>query len=115
LPISHDVPIRLTDAPLVRVTNPNTRVIWRIGDTGRIAWSVVGPVDDFTVQLSRDSGHSWTTVASNIGGAHRDFMCPVDPPASESCKVRVKANWSGGSVSDVSDTVFHIRVPGPDD
>ena len=113
-PLSHDVPIRLTDAPVVRVTSPNTRVIWRMGDTARISWSAVGPVDDFTIQLSRDNGHSWTTVASNVNSAQREFTCPVDPPASESCKVRVKANWSGGSVSDVSDTVFHIRGAGPD-
>jgi hypothetical protein len=37
-----------------------------------------------------------------------------DSPTSENCKVRVKAHWSGGIVSDVSDTVFHIRAAGPD-
>lgn len=114
-PLSHDVPIRLTDDPVVRVTSPNTRVIWRMGDTGRIAWSHVGPVDHFTIQLSHNNGQTWTTVASNVSGALREFMCPVDPPASETCKVRVTAHWSGGSVSDVSDTVFHIRGSGPDD
>jgi hypothetical protein len=114
-PLSHDVPIRLTNEPVVHVTSPNTRVIWRLGDTQKISWSVVGPVDHFTIQLSRNNGQSWTTVASNVSGAQREFMCPVDPPASESCKVRVTAYWSGGSVSDQSDTVFHIRGPGPDD
>ena len=109
-PLSHDVAIRLTDGPLVRVTSPNTRVNWRMGDTARIAWSVVGSVDSFTIQLSRNNGQSWTTVASNVSGAQREFTCPVDPPASESCKVRVTAHWSGGTVSDQSDTVFHIRT-----
>jgi hypothetical protein len=112
-PVSHDIPIRLTDDPVLRVTSPNTRVIWRLGETGRIAWSHTGPVDHFTIQLSRDNGHSWTTVASNVSGGDREFMCPVDPPASNSCKVRVRATWSGGSVSDESDTVFEIGGPGP--
>src|SRR5262249_5473289 len=114
-PFPFDVAIRLTDDPVVRVTSPNTRVTWRLGDTGRIAWTYAGPVDHFSIELSRDSGQSWTTVASNVGAALREFMCPVDPPASESCKVRVTAHWSGGSVSDVSDTVFHIRGAGPGD
>jgi hypothetical protein len=106
----HDVPIRLADEAIVHVTSPYTNAIWHLGDTGRIAWSHVGPVDHFSIELSRNNGQSWTMVASNVSGAQREFMCPVDPPTSESCKVRVKAHWSGGSVSDVSDHVFHIRA-----
>lgn len=114
LPVAHDVAIRLTNDPVVRVTIPNTRVNWVMGDSEKIAWSHAGPVDHFSIQLSRDSGQSWTTVASNVGAALREFMYSVDPPASEFCKIRVRAHWSGGIVSDVSDTVFHIRGTGPD-
>ncbi len=105
------VNVRTTASPVVRVSRPGAGTIWHLGDEATIAWDAHGEVSHFVVRFSRDGGHSWTTLSSNVDGAERQISVPVDPPASENCKVRVEAVGPTGSESDDSDGFFRIRPP----
>jgi hypothetical protein len=80
-----------------------------MGDAATISWDAHGQISSFRIHLSRDSGHSWTTIFPNVGGSERQIAYSVGPAASENCKVRIEALGPAGSASDDSDGFFRIR------
>ena len=60
------IKVKTTDKTLLHVATPPT---WHIEDDGMVSWTVAGNVDHFKVELSRNGGQSWTTLAANV--AHR--------------------------------------------
>jgi hypothetical protein len=100
--------VRTTSAPVVTVVRPPAHAIWHLGDEATIKWEAGGQIDSFKIQLSRDTGHTWTTLASNVAGDERQIVVPVDPPASEHCEIRIDAQGPTGSGSDRSG-LFRIR------
>jgi hypothetical protein len=108
-PRRDDVAVDVVDGPVVEVRKPRAGAVWYLGESGRIEWVASGSISSFTVRLSRNSGSSWMTLASDLDGSKRQVVVGVDPPASQSCRVRVTAHGSGGQASDDSGT-FRIRA-----
>jgi hypothetical protein len=90
-----------------RRTSRPTPAAWHIGENGTVNWEVAGQVDHYKVDLTRNGGQSWTTLASDIPGNQHHLTVGVDPPASASAHVRVEAFGPTGNVIATSGA-FHI-------
>ena len=106
-----NVPFTLA-APAITVTAPNTNVNWSIGSLRSINWSHnLGTLESVNVEISRDGGNSWTTLASgvtNSGNASGTFSWTVTGPATTTARIRV--TWTAnGSVQDVGNVNFRIQ------
>ncbi len=74
------------------------------GETEYIRWDAFGHGSEtFTVELSKDGGSTWSTLAGGLSSATRSFTWVVSG-ASTQALIRVKTN----SFSDVSDHTFGI-------
>jgi hypothetical protein len=95
----------------VRVTAPNTAVTWRIGATVRIAWlHNLGAGTSVKVEISRDDGATWETVADSVANAAFSgaVLWPVSGPPTAQGRVRVTSS-ADATISDVSDVGFTIK------
>ena len=103
-----------TATPTVTVTAPNTAVSWRIGTVQNLRWNHnLGLGSLVRVELSRDAGASWETLAASFANtAATSSLLPwtVTGPATTSALLRV--TWLGGpGVSDGSNTPFAVARP----
>jgi|GEM_PF-2621317 len=96
--------------PEVTVVSPNGGEFWNIGSEQFISWTSLHYDGVFDIELSRDAGDSWKTLAENVS-ANGTYQWTVSGPTSELCVIRVVSET--GAVSDVSDSTFTIR-PKPD-
>jgi hypothetical protein len=101
---NHPIDVKTTDEILLHVGTPP---LWQIGEDGTVNWTVVGDVDHYKVDLTRDGGQSWAPLASNVPGTQHHLTVGVDPPASTHCRVRVEA-FGGGHTTTATSGVFHI-------
>jgi hypothetical protein len=90
----------------VTVTAPNGGDAWPIGAERTITWSKGGGVIAVDVELSRDAGNHWVTLASNLTGT--SFGWTVTPSATGSALVRVHDSTVPVR-KDQSDAVFSIN------
>ena len=102
------IPVTTTAKPILHVATP---AAWHIGENGTVNWTVAGAVDHFKVDLSRNGGQSWTTLAADVPGGQHHLTVGVDPPASTNARVRVEAFGSSGTTIATTGA-FHI-VGGP--
>lgn len=102
------ITVRTTDKIVLHVGTPPP---WHVGENGTVSWDVLGEVDHYKVQLSRNGGQSWTTLDANLAGSQHHLTVGVDPPVSNACRVRVEAFGPAGPTVATSG-VFHI-VGGP--
>lgn len=72
--------------------------------TERIRWESLGDTGAFDLDYSADGGGNWTSVASGLPASDRYYDWNVPDTVSKDALIRV----SRASVSDVSDTSFHI-------
>lgn len=93
------------------VTAPNGGEIWPINSTQRVTWTNPGGYASFTIEVSRNSGSTWTTVESGLPGdyTYRDWV--VTGPVSTTCRYRVTGFYDGGSRNDTSNASFSIVQP----
>jgi hypothetical protein len=103
-------PIHVTTTDKI-VLHVGTPPPWHVGENGTVNWEVAGDVDHYKVELSRNGGQSWTTIGANVPGNQHHLTIGVDPPVSNSCRVRVEAFGPSGSATAMSGP-FHI-VGGP--
>jgi len=101
------IKVRTTNQILLHVVQPNSGTVWHFDGDVSVSWDAVGDVDHFKVQLSRDGGNSWSTLAASVAGSVRHLDVSVDPPASSNCRVKVEAFGPTGSVV-AEGGVFHI-------
>jgi len=90
--------------PLVRVLQPVNSSKWPIGSTQTIRWNhTLGAGSYVQIQLSRNGGASWETIASSVqqgDGPTGTFSWVVTGPTAAAAVVRVR--WLDGPVSDSS-------------
>jgi hypothetical protein len=100
-----------TIANWITVTAPNTAVTWPTGSTQSIAWShSLGTSQPVNVDLSRDGGSTWSSIATNAANATSTtgtYSWVVTGPATGTARIRVSASTSP-AVSDTSDANFTI-------
>ncbi|MHC5055753.1 MAG: immunoglobulin domain-containing protein [Planctomycetota bacterium] len=90
----------------VTVVAPNGAESWGTESSQLIEWSAAG-VADVTIELSRDNGTNWETVAASTPAAAGSYSLTVTEPDSSICLVRV-SDAADGSPADESDAVFSI-------
>jgi hypothetical protein len=104
-----------TPAPggAITVTTPNTAVDWAIGSTQRIKWTHDGGKGSTVkVQISRDGGTTWTTIASSVtnsGGKTGSYDWVVTAPSTGHARIRVA--FTDDSAADDSNKDFTIGSP----
>lgn len=109
-PISNPpIPVATTAKPVLHVGTPAS---WHIGENGTVNWEVAGEVDHFKVDLSRNGGQSWTTLAADVPGSQHHLTVGVDPPVSTNAHVRVEAFGSAGTTIATTGA-FHIVAAPP--
>jgi hypothetical protein len=89
--------------------SPNKAVRWGIGSRQSIAWSSgMGLGAMLRVEVSRDGGASWTTIAPGLAYMP-DLEWEVPGPPTAQGVVRV--TWSNGPLSDTNDEFVVIEDP----
>jgi len=103
------------EAPQIVVTSPNGFQNWVVDSLQTIMWTHnLGTGESVSIELSRDGGSSWTTIASavaNTGATSGQYNWRVDGPVTVRARIRVR--WSrlgpgGAPVGDDSDATFTI-------
>jgi len=87
---------------------------WTIGKTMTISWASSQLSGDVKIELSRDGGMNWSSLAASADNTGF-FPWTVTGPASTQCLIRVSAA-SNPSISDTSDVPFSIlseALPNP--
>jgi photosystem II stability/assembly factor-like uncharacterized protein len=91
---------------ILALVSPNGGESFAIASTLQVTWNSNG----FTtakVELSRDGGTGWETLAANAPASAHGFSWIVQGPESDQCKVRVSDSASP-ALSDVTDGLFAI-------
>jgi VCBS repeat-containing protein len=90
--------------PSITVISPNGGESWKIGSTQTITWNSTS-VLSVKIELSRNGGTTWTTIATGIAN-HGNKTWKVTGPVTAHARIRVVS--LSNSASDISDTDFSI-------
>jgi hypothetical protein len=90
----------------ITVTAPNGGEAWKPGTSHDIEWLAVD-VSDVKIELSRDDGAGWETIAASVPAISGSYSWIVVEPLSTDCRVRI-SDVAWPSTSDVSDSTFAI-------
>lgn len=93
--------------PVITVTSPNGGERYFIGDTVAVSWTSVNTSGMVNVELSRDSGATWTLLQSDTDD-DGEFRWAAEGDTSSNCLVRVTD--TDGSPMDMSDSTFTIEL-----
>ncbi|MCP4213353.1 MAG: hypothetical protein GY765_01795, partial [bacterium] len=94
-----------TATPSITVTSPNGGENWAVASSQSITWTSTGTVGNVKIEISVDSGGSWSNLIStttNDGG----YSWTVPDSASTNCLIRISE--TDGSPTDTGDAVFTI-------
>ncbi|MEQ1759804.1 MAG: hypothetical protein ABL986_15925 [Vicinamibacterales bacterium] len=99
--------------PSVTVQNPNTAVAWAIGTTREIIWTHnLGGGARFAIDLTRNNGASWETLAPSVPGillVGGTYSWQVTGPVTANARVRVRSLDS--PATDTGNSLFAIAAP----
>jgi hypothetical protein len=112
--------VRATDdpagpsVPYIKITSPSPASQWTMERRVKIRWAHnLGPRALFRVELSRDGGDSWETIADTAKG--KGFVWTVDLPETATARLKVTqisdSNARMQPVSDSMDEVFAMFYP----
>lgn len=93
-------------AQSVLLTSPNGGEIWLANSTHNITWSSLDFTGNIAIELSLDSGSSWSTIVASTANTG-SYSWHLPGTMSTLCKVRVK-DAADGVPGDVSDAIFEI-------
>jgi len=92
--------------PGITVIYPNGGETWTVGETRTVQWTSQGSVGNVNIDLSTNSGSTWTTLVSNTANDGSQTITVPNTPSS-TCRIRVQE--PDGSPSDISNTNFTIK------
>jgi len=92
--------------PFISVTFPNGDETLLLGGSQNITWTSAGEISQVKIELSRNGGNTWTTLAASTSndGAH---PWTISGSASDNCLLRI-SDASDGTPVDVSDATFAV-------
>ncbi len=89
------------------VSAPNGGEEWRIGKSSRVAWAASGLTGKIKVELSRDGGTTWSSLAkATLNDGRQEFK--VTGPGTMRARVRL-TSVAQPQITDTSDAEFRIR------
>lgn len=106
-PAPTPTPTPTPPAARVVVTAPNGGEQWRVGKTVNVSWTTSGLSGQVKVELSRDGGASWSTLAAATPNDGRQAF-KASRPTTTRARVRV-SSVAAPQVMDTSDGNFRIR------
>jgi len=95
--------------PGITVIYPNGGETWTVGETRTVQWTSQGSVGNVNIDLSTNSGSTWTTLVSNTANDGSEAITVPNTPSS-TCRIRVQE--PDGSPSDISNSNFAIQSSG---
>jgi len=95
--------------PGITVIYPNGGETWTVGETRTVQWTSQGSVGNVNIDLSTNSGSTWTTLVSNTANDGSQTITVPNTPSS-TCRIRVQE--PDGSPSDISNSNFAIQSSG---
>ncbi|MFN0151613.1 MAG: FG-GAP-like repeat-containing protein [bacterium] len=96
------------DFAAISVTSPNGGEILPIGSAHTVSWSTSEEIDAVNVEISRDGGNNWETIAHNTTESSASWT--VTPPVSVNALVRV-SDSALPNRADMSNALFWIATP----
>ncbi len=105
-----DFTVKTSSTSSITVTAPNGGETWYANQSRNITWTSSGFTGNVKIELSIDSGASWSTViaASTANtGAYSWTVPALTPLPKTNCRIRI-SNASGGTPLDVSNANFTI-------
>jgi len=103
-----DAAFTIEAEPNISLTTPNGGEKWTIDEQETIVWASTNTSGRVTIELSRDNGQSWESLANNINDSG-SFPWTVTQPAANACLMRITD--PAGPASDQSDASFTIAEP----
>ena len=94
--------------PSVTVTSPNGGEALGWGTSHSLTWDHAGDLTDVKVELSRDGGTTWATLAATTPN-DGELTAVLDGPSTTTARIRVAS--LDDAVSDVSDADFTLFEP----
>jgi hypothetical protein len=95
----------------VTVLSPNGGELCLLGTDYSVSWTKGEAVESVAIELSRDNGLNWETLASHQTGT--TFRWSVTPPTGGSATARIRVSDSTVPCrADVSNANFRIGAPG---
>ena len=99
------------DQPFVKLTSPKTQDRFSRDQAVEIAWvQNLAKTARFQIELSRDNGASWETLASGLRGTRYTWYATYPKTALALLRITQTAGPIGktGAVSDTTDDVFYL-------
>ncbi len=93
----------------LRIDTPNNLSRWGLNTRQRLAWTYSGDAPQLLIEISRDSGKTWTDLrtVANTPGDSQNFDWQVSGPLTSAAKFRVTA-IGDPDASDTNDT--NVRI-----
>ena len=93
----------------LHITTPNNSSRWGLGTTQRLAWTYEGDAPQLQIEISRDGGALWDSLAvvPKRSGGSQNFYWTVTGPATTNARLRVTAIGEE-TATDVNDA--NIRI-----
>ncbi len=100
-------------APWMKLQQPRAGDKWGIGADRRVTWSHnLGVGERAHVDLSRDDGHTWTRLASDVRlTGTRSSQFPTIATGPETMTARVRVSWARDPSLNVVSGAFRIAPP----
>jgi hypothetical protein len=94
--------------PSITVTAPNGGESWGVGGTHMISWVSTAVTGTVTVQLSRDGGTTFETIAAGIANSGT-LPWVVTGPATANANIRI-TSVDNPAIYDLSNSTFEVTV-----
>jgi hypothetical protein len=97
---------------LLQIETPNTDSRWGLNTVQRLAWTYLGDAPQIRIEISRDSGKTWQSLATvaKEPGSSQSFYWRVTGPLTSAARFRVSA-IGDSTATDVNDTNVRIAAP----
>jgi len=95
------------DLTYILVTSPNGGEYWKVPSSQTITWTSHNVSGDVKIEISTDTGTSWTTIASSITNSGSYPWSPTAQFISNQCLVKI-TSLSNTTIFDQSDAPFII-------
>ncbi|HVJ66382.1 MAG TPA: GDSL-type esterase/lipase family protein [Caulifigura sp.] len=96
--------------PTLTVTAPTAGQVLLAGEPTSITWTSTGSIPTVRVELSKDGGSTWETIADPVDNAGATAWTPPDSAATAAARVRVSATGSDVAATSAS---FKIATTSP--
>ncbi|MEO0088808.1 MAG: hypothetical protein ABIK50_04390 [candidate division WOR-3 bacterium] len=88
------------------ITSPNGGEVWFNGETKNITWSWTGNITNVKIEISTNSGSTWSTIVSSAPN-NGSYSWRVNATPSIQCRIRI-SDVNNSSIYDISDGNFTI-------